>query len=82
MHRRVLLDLTLKVIEVEAILREERVVLGCGQAERLERELASLRQERDEQQRQEHLAAELQQAAVALAELKRLLDQGAGRAAG
>ena len=43
---------------------------------RLERELAGLRQERDEQrQRQEQLVAELQQAAAALAELKQLLDQ-------
>jgi len=50
---------------------------------RLERELAALRQERDgQQQRQKQLVAELQQAAVALAELKRLLDRGAGRAAG
>lgn len=50
---------------------------------RLERELAGLRQERDEQrQRQEQLAAELQQAAAALAELKQLLDQQARTAAG
>ena len=50
---------------------------------RLERELAALRQERDgQQQRQEQLVAELQQAAAALAELKRLLDREAGRAAG
>lgn len=50
---------------------------------RLERELAALRQEQDaQQQRQEQLVEELQQAAVALAELKRLLDRGAGRAAG
>jgi transposase-like protein len=47
---------------------------------------STLRQERDAQgQRQEQLVAELQQAAVALAELKLLLDQAdqaAGRAAG
>jgi transposase-like protein len=50
---------------------------------RLERELAALRQVRDaQQQRQEQLVAELQQSAAALAELKRLLDRGAGRAAG
>jgi transposase-like protein len=56
---------------------------------RLERELVVLRQERDAQKlRQEQLVAELQQAAVALAELKLLLDQAdqadqaAGRAAG
>lgn len=50
---------------------------------RLERELAGLRQERDEQrQRQEQLVAELQQAAAALAELKQLLDQQARTAAG
>ena len=50
--------------------------------ERLERELAALRQERDAQgQRQEQLVGELQQAAAALAELKVLLDQ-ADRAAG
>jgi len=53
---------------------------------RLERELATLRQQRDAQgQRQEQLVAELQQAAVALAELKLLLDQAdqaAGTAAG
>jgi transposase-like protein len=43
---------------------------------RLERELQTLRQERNaQQQRQELLVAELQQAAAALAELKRLLDQ-------
>lgn len=48
---------------------------------RLERELATLRLERDaQQQRQEQLVAELQQAAGALAELKRLLDREAGRA--
>ena len=50
---------------------------------RLERELAGLRQERDEQrQRQEQLVAELRQAAAALAELKQLLDQQARTAAG
>ena len=50
---------------------------------RLERELLALRQERNaQQQRQEQLAAELQQAAQALAELKELLDREAGRAAG
>ncbi|MEB3277149.1 MAG: transposase [Cyanobacteriota bacterium] len=42
---------------------------------RLERELTALREERDAQhQRQEQLVAELQQAAAALAELRRLLD--------
>lgn len=50
---------------------------------RFERELAALRQERDTQhQRQEQLVAELQQAANALAELKRVLDREAGKAAG
>jgi transposase-like protein len=43
---------------------------------RLERELAAVRQERDEQrQRQEQLVAELLQAAAALEELKGLLDR-------
>ena len=50
---------------------------------RLERELAALRQERDgQQQRQEQLVVELRLAAAALAELKQLVDQEAGRAAG
>ena len=53
---------------------------------RLERELQTLRQERDaQQQRQAQLVDELQQAARALAELRRLLDQedqAAHRAAG
>ena len=50
---------------------------------RLERELVALRQERDaRQQRQEQLVAELRQAAVALAELKQLVEQEVGRAAG
>lgn len=53
---------------------------------RLEREMQALRQERDaQQQRQVQLVEELQQAAAALAELKRLLDQeglAADRAAG
>ena len=50
---------------------------------RLERELVALRQERDGQtQRQEQLMAELRQAAVALAELKQLVEQEVGRAAG
>lgn len=53
---------------------------------RLERELQTLRQERDaQQQRQAQLVEELQQAASALAELRRLLDQedqAAHRAAG
>ena len=56
--------------------------LRLERLERLERELAALRQERDAQgQRQEQLVGELQQAAAALAELKVLLDQ-ADRAAG
>ena len=42
---------------------------------RLERELAEVRRERDaQQQRQQQLVLELQQAAAALAELRRLLD--------
>ena len=50
---------------------------------RLERELVALRQERDGQtQRQEQLMAELRQAAAALAELKQLVEQEVGRAAG
>jgi len=53
---------------------------------RLEREQQTLRQERDaHQQRQAQLVEELQQAASALAELRRLLDQedqAAHRAAG
>jgi transposase-like protein len=50
---------------------------------RLERELAALRQERDgQQQRQEQLVVELRLAAAALEELKQLVDQEAGRAAG
>ena len=50
---------------------------------RLERELVALRQERDGQtQRQEQLVAELRQAALALAELKQLVEQEVGRAAG
>ena len=56
---------------------------GWLRLERLERELAAVRQERDaQQQRQEQLLAELQQAAAALAELKRLLDQEGDQAAG
>ena len=53
---------------------------------RLERELQTIRQERDaQQQRQAQLVEELQQAASALAELRRLLDpedQAAHRAVG
>ena len=51
-------------------------VRGWLRLGRLERELAGLRQERDEQgRRQEQLVEELQQAAAALAELKQLLNQ-------
>lgn len=50
---------------------------------RLEQELVALRQEQEaRQQRQEQLVAELRQAAAALAELKQLVEQEAGRAAG
>ena len=50
---------------------------------RLEQELAALQQERNgQQQRQEQLVVELRLAAAALAELKQLVDQEAGRAAG
>lgn len=59
---------------------------GWLRISRFERELQALRQERDaQQQRQEQMVEELQQAAAALAELKRLLDQedqAAHRAAG
>lgn len=47
---------------------------------RLERELASLRQERDGQrQRQEQIVEELQQAAAQHSELRQLLDRAMGR---
>ena len=49
---------------------------GWLRISRIERELQTLRQERDAQpQRQAQLVEELQQAAVALAELKCLLAQ-------
>ena len=55
---------------------------GSVRQARLKKELAELQQQLEAQnQRQEQLVAELQQAAVALAELKRILDRGAGRAA-